>query len=101
MRLNDALIIKIRKYFMTFAQNRSKFTNQKMKLKHSSRNSLISYSHRPSIDEKSRKIVKNLHSKLNEMKIPHYELLLYKGKEYDKKKEMNMIKHNIQPNGNF
>jgi len=36
---------------------------------------------------KSQMLTKDLHAKLNENKIPHYELLLYKGKEIEKKRE--------------
>ena len=34
-------------------------------------------------------LTKDLHTKLSENKIPHYELLLYKGKEIEKKREQN------------
>ena len=86
---------------MIFAQNRTNFSNNKIKIKYSTRNPAIKYTHKPKIDRKSRKIVKNLHSKLNEMKIPHYELLLYKGKEYDKRKEMNIIKNKSSTHGSY
>lgn len=75
---------------MTFARNRSEFITKRISGRSSKRKSSVNYTHNPEINKRSRYIVKNLHSKLNEHKIPHYELLLYKGKEYDKKKEINI-----------
>ncbi|CAI2375618.1 unnamed protein product [Moneuplotes crassus] len=87
---------KIRKYFITFATNRSNFLNKKISEKISQRKKPVDYSHKPKINKKSRKIVKTLHSKLSKLKIPHYELLLYKGKEYEKRKEMNISEKNTK-----
>lgn len=88
--------LKIRKYFIIFATNRSNFLSRKIKDKISLRKKPMDYSHRPKINKKSRKIVKTLHSKLSELKIPHYELLLYKGKEYEKRKEVSISEKHIQ-----
>lgn len=97
MKIDPCNYIKIRKYFITFARNRSEFLREKINKKLLKRHPKVEYKHRPKLDEKSRKIVKGLHSKLNELKIPHYELLLYKGKEYDKKREMS-VKRNVEEN---
>ena len=94
LTIEDHNIIKLRKYFMTFARNRSDFVNKKITQKLSRRRTSTTYTHNPKINKKSRYIVQNLHSKLNEHKIPHYELLLYKGKEYEKKKEINIMNQN-------
>ena len=99
--------LKVRKYFITFATNRSNFLNKQISSKISLRKKSINYTYQPKINDRSRKIVKTLHTKLNELKIPHYELLLYKGKEYEKRKEMNItekklrIKEEIKRNSNF
>lgn len=42
-------------------------------------------SHKPEIDNRSRKIIKELHEKLSDNQIPHYEFLLFKGREYERK----------------
>lgn len=67
---------------------------------HNSRSTYVLPTHKPKISKRSKILVKGLHEKLTENKIPHYELLLYKGKEYDKKRErekkqkqMSEIKH--------
>ena len=92
MNIHSSETHEIRKHFLKFAQNRSNFLNSKITEKISKRHEVAEPTHKPKIDERSRKIVKKLHSKLDELKIPHFELLLYKGKEYDKRKEMNISK---------
>jgi len=44
------------------------------------------HSFKPQINKASKKITQELTEKLEENKIPRYELLLYKGKEYMNKK---------------
>lgn len=51
------------------------------------RNKFEEFTYKPKICKKSLLLTKDLHAKLNENKIPHYELLLYKGKEIEKKRE--------------
>jgi hypothetical protein len=97
MKINPSNYMKIRKYFITFARNRSEFLRRKINKKLLKRHPNVEHEYKPKLDKKSRKIVKGLHSKLNELKIPHYELLLYKGKEYDKRREMS-VKKSVEDN---
>lgn len=95
IKLTESACVKIRKHFMVFAMNRTNFVNQCINEKRLNRQKIEAYSHMPQLDENSRKIVKKFHSQLSELNIPHYELLLYKGKEYEKRREMNICKKNI------
>jgi hypothetical protein len=86
LQLSRQDIKKIQKYFFVFAMNRSKFLSNKFHKKHAE--VLVketSLSHKPNIDTKSKKIIRDLHEKLNENQIPHYEFLLFKGREYERK----------------
>jgi len=87
-------IKKIQRYFFIFARNRSSFLsvkNHKKQTEELERETSIS--HKPHIDMKSRKLIKDLHEKLGENQIPHYEFLLFKGREYDRKAQES--KHNL------
>ena len=43
------------------------------------------YSHKPEISKNSKKIINEMHSRLYNKEIPHHELLLYRGREYEEK----------------
>lgn len=86
IQLSKLEISIIQKKFLLLARNRSDFISQenhKRQTEEIIREAQISY--KPNIDEKSRKLVKDLHEKLIESQIPHYEFLLFKGREYEHK----------------
>ena len=88
IRLSQSEIKSIQDYYFIFARNRSNHLSNKYHQKQTKYiKEMSKVSHKPSIDTKSRKIIKNLHQKLNESKIPHYEFLLFKGREYEHKIE--------------
>lgn len=87
LKLNAKDVKRCQKYFILFARNHSKFLKDRKNQLHNSRSTYVLPTHRPKISKRSKVLVKGLHEKLTENKIPHYELLLYKGKEYDKKRE--------------
>lgn len=60
---------------------------ERKKLQNHKRQKFEQYTYKPKISKRSQLLTKDLHTKLNENKIPHYELLLYKGKELEKKRE--------------
>ena len=43
------------------------------------------YSHKPEISKNSKKIITEMHGRLYNKDIPHHELLLYWGREYEEK----------------
>jgi hypothetical protein len=87
LKLNAKDVKRCQKYFILLARNRSKFLKEMKKQIHCNRNGYVEPSHKPKLSKRSKILFKGLHEKLSENKIPHYELLLYKGKEYEKNRE--------------
>ena len=88
IQFSQSEIKSIQDYYFIFARNRSNHLSNKYhqkQVKYAEEMSKVS--HKPNIDTKSRKIIKGLHQKLSESKIPHYEFLLFKGREYERKIE--------------
>ena len=85
IQLSKSEMRRIQKKFFLFAMSRSNFLSQenhRRQAEEIAKETEISY--KPNIDKKSRKLIKELHEKLNESQIPHYEFLLFKGREYEK-----------------
>lgn len=61
--------------------------NDRNKQMNNSRKDFEKFTYKPKISKRSHLLTKDLHTKLIENKIPHHELLLYKGKELEKKRE--------------
>ena len=84
--LSQSEIRSIQNYYFIFARNRSDFLSIK---NHQKLNNQVleasKVTHKPNIDKYSRKIIQDLHEKLSDNQIPHYEFLLFKGREYERK----------------
>jgi len=86
IQLSQSDIKAIQNYYFVLARNRSSYLSTKFHQKHVEHiEEMVKINHNPTIDERSRKIIKDLHEKLNENQIPHYEFLLFKGREYERK----------------
>ncbi|CAI2379453.1 unnamed protein product [Moneuplotes crassus] len=86
LHLDDKDIKRCQKYFILLSRNRSKFLKERKRERYDSRKKNDSPSYKPKINTHSETLVKGILDNLSENKIPHYELLLYKGKEYQKNK---------------
>lgn len=80
-------IKRCQKYFILLSRNRSKHLKDRKKEQYLTRKATQPPTHTPKINTYSETLVKGLIHNLTENKIPHYELLLYKGKEYERNKE--------------
>lgn len=87
LHLKDGDIKKCQKYFIILSRNRSQLLNERNKEKQMQRKRVESERFRPRINGRSEELVRGVLDSLNVNKIPHYELLLYKGKEYKESKE--------------
>jgi hypothetical protein len=101
LKLSRQDVKKIQKYFFLFSRNRSNYLSEKYHKKHAEElEKATQMNHQPSIDDKSRQLIKELHTKLSENQIPHYEFLLFKGREYERRmletKNENEVKANSE-----
>jgi hypothetical protein len=97
--LTKTEVRKIQKFFFLFSRNRADFISNSLHKKHNdalARQTRIV--HKPKINRTSRKLIKDLHEKLNENQIPHYEFLLFKGREYERKVQESKSKVDIKSN---
>lgn len=86
LKLSRLDVKRIQRHFFLFARNHSNFLSEKYHKKHAEElEKITKISHKPSIDQKSRLLIKELHTKLSENQIPHYEFLLFKGREYERR----------------
>ena len=86
LKLSMKDIRRTQKYFILLSRNRSKFLKERKLKVHQQRNKFEMPSYKPKISKRSELLVKGILNNLVENKIPHYELLLYKGKEYQNKR---------------
>jgi hypothetical protein len=95
--LTKSEVRKIQKFFFLFSRNRADFISNSLHKKHN--DALVRQTrivHKPNINKTSRKLIKDLHEKLNENQIPHYEFLLFKGREYERKVQESKSKVDIK-----
>ena len=108
--ISEKDVKKLQKHFILFARNYTENVMNRNKTYYDSKRvSQDECTHHPAISKRSEEITKELHEKLQENKIPHHDFLLFKGWEYDKKREFEKeVKEKqeieactFQPNSDF